>query len=158
FDEIAGAKATRLVPYYEWDFGIRPFTEAAWQEQGLTWSEFMRTAVGLADELAGEIEPRYIRDHRGVIDYAIVRGDDPFLTSVVLSARFRELFEETLGDRLHVIVVGRQLIYVFPAIGGRLEEYGTAMVDAYDRAKIPVSLEVLQVTEEGLRVIGRLED
>lgn len=155
--QLEGAKRTQLVPAYEWDYGVRNFRKADWEKQDWEWNSFLSRARKVAEEIAKRIEPRMIRDQRGVIDYALVHDDDPFLSSVLLSDTFLNSFRDSLGDQLHVIVVDRHLLYVFPATGGKIEQYGPSIVERFQTTDLPVSLEVFLVDKNGFRVIGELE-
>jgi len=154
---VEGARRTQLVAYYEWDFGVRPFTTATWQERALDWENLLPAARAVADKIAERIEPELVRDARGVILYAVVADKDPFLTCVLISPKLIEKFRDTLGDRIHVVPLDRNRLYFFPATGGRLAEYGPALVDEFRRAKLPVSLEIFLLDENGYEVIGELE-
>jgi hypothetical protein len=154
---IDGARRTQLVAFYEWDFGVRPFTAATWQERALDWKKLFPAARAVADRIIERLEPELVRDARGVILYAVVADKDPFLTSVLISPKLLEKFRETLGDRVHVVLLERNRLYFFPATGGRLADYGPALVDEFRRAKLPVSLEIFLLDENGYEVIGELE-
>jgi len=154
---IEGARKTQLTAYYEWDFGVRPFTAATWRERALDWEKLLPAALAGADKLVDRLEPELVRDSRGIILYAILKDKDPFLTSVMLSPKLLEKFRETLGDRLHVVLVDRHRLYLFPATGGRLADYGPALVTEFRRAKLPVSLEIFLLDEDGFEVIGEVE-
>ena len=154
---IEGARRTQLVACYEWDFGVRAFTEAPWQARGLDWENLLPAARAVADRSAERVEPELVRDPRGVILYAILADEDPFLSSVILSPKLLESFRETLGDRIHVVLVDRHRLYLFPATGGHLADYGPALVEEFRRAKMPVSLEIFLLDENGYEVIGELE-
>jgi len=154
---IEGARKTQLTAYYEWDFGVRPFTTATWRERVFGWEKLLPAALAVADKLVERLESELVRDSRGIILYAILKDKDPFLTSVMLSPKLLEKFRETLGDRLHVVLVDRHRLYLFPATGGRLADYGPALVDEFRRAKLPVSLEIFLLDENGFEVIGEVE-
>jgi len=150
------ARLTLLVPFYEWDYGVRPFTKEKWEAEGLTWERIVQIATGVADEVVDAMEVEYIRDGRLVIECAIARSRDPFLTSAVLSPKFPAYFRETLGERLQVVILDRYELYVFPAAGSALADYGPALVEQFAETNFPVSLEVFLVDSEGARVIGEI--
>jgi len=152
-----GAKKTQYVASYEWDYGVRSFSEKLWTERGFDWDKFMPVAMKLADSLAESIEPQLVRDHRDVVEYALFSHEDPFLSSMVLSPIFYEKLKGTLGDELRVLIIDRHRIYVFPATGGTLEEYGEALVGDFIDTNLPVSLEVFSLNANGLEVMGELE-
>ncbi len=154
---IRGARHTQLVACYEWDFGVRSFTRELWESRALDWDTLLPAARAVADRIVARIEPELVRDARGVILYAILADEDPFLSSVLLSPKLLESFRETLGDRIHIVLVDRHRLYLFPATGGRLIDYGPALVEEFRRARMPVSLEVFLLDEQGYQVIGELE-
>lgn len=153
---VEGAKTTRMAAHHEWDFGVRPFTKRTWEERGLDWEGFLPVARKVADAVAAKLEPKLVRDHRGIVLYAIVADEDPFLTSAILSPKLRERFQETLGDHIHALLLERNRIYLFPATGGTLAEFGPALVAEFGQARFPVSLEIFLLDRDGFRVVGEL--
>jgi hypothetical protein len=61
-----------------------------------------------------------------------------------------------LGDRIHALVVDRNLVYLFPAAGNPIQGYGASLVEDFLAADLPVSLEVFQIDKTGFRAIGEL--
>ena len=155
--KLEGAKKTKLVAAYLYPLGLRTYRKSEWQEDRLTWEKFNAQSAETADQLAENLEPRYSRDSRRVIEYAVVRGGSPLFTSVVTSPKFLKKFETTIGKKLHVVIVDRHVIYVFPASGGKLGEYAPAMRRIYKQTPLPVSLEIVEVSSQGYRVIGEIE-
>ncbi len=154
---LEGAERTRMAAQYEWDYGVRPFTKKTWEERGLDWPRFLEGARAIADGIVERIEPKLVRDHRGVVLYAVLADEDPFLTSVLLSSKLHGRFRETLGDRIHVVLLERNRIYLFPATGGTLAEFGPALVEEYRRSGFPVSLEIFLLDREGFQIAGEIE-
>ena len=155
--ELKGAKSTQMVASYEWDYGIRPFSNELWAERGLSWEILERQTEQIADKLLEEVTPKIVRDDRGVVEYIILRSEDPFLTSVILSDKLIPAFEEMLGDRIHAVLPDRHRVYLFPATGGTLKEYGPSLVNEFLDAELPVSLEVFLIEKAGVEAIGELE-
>lgn len=151
-----GAENTLMVPFYEWDYGIRPYPEKEWEAEELSWDRILEVSKSLGDGIVERVEPEIIRDTRGVAVYAIFASKDPFLTSAVFSEKFREKFAETMGKSLYLLMIDRHVIYVFPAVGGALEEFGPGLVNEFRTTELPVSLEVFFLNDDGLRVIGEL--
>ncbi|MDF1826335.1 MAG: hypothetical protein P1U68_16940 [Verrucomicrobiales bacterium] len=152
----SGAEKTLMVPFYQWDYGIRPFSKEQWDEQELEWEELVARSSKLGDLLMEKVEAREVRDERGVVRYAFLAAMEPFLSTVVFSDKFREKFKDTLGDSLLIVFIDRQLLYAFPAVGGSLEEYGPSLVDEFRVTPLPVSLEVFLLNDSGMKVIGEL--
>lgn len=155
--KIEGARKTQLAAAYTWKYGVRLFTDESWQEIGLEWENFAIRAGVKADRLASEIEPGFVRDHRGVIQYAVVSDEDPFLSSAITSPKFVDPFIDTLGEKLHVIVLDRHVLYVFPAAGSSLADFGPSLVRLFKNTPLPVSLEIFEVTKNSCRVVGEIE-
>ncbi|MEM9282189.1 MAG: hypothetical protein AAGA96_10200 [Verrucomicrobiota bacterium] len=155
--KIEGAKRTQLVPYYEWDYGIRAFTEDYWTENQFTWERISDLSKRNAETILDNVEPTIIRDSRGVAEYLIIEDEDPFLTCILLSDTLIDHFNEWLGAQIYAVCIDRHLIYLFPAAGSTIEDYGPALVDEFMRASLPVSLEVLLIDESGVRVFAELQ-
>lgn len=153
---VKGGKKTVLAPAYEWEYGVRLFTASKWREKGYDWNAYLQSASREADRLVDELEPMIRRDSRGVIDYAEITSDDPFLSSILLSKRFLPKLKGELGSRLHAVVLDRYKIFVFPADGGKLEAYGTALAEAFRSTDRPVTLEVFLIDEKGVSIIGQI--
>lgn len=158
FTRVEGAKKTLMVPVQEWDYGVRLFSAKEWKKQAFDNAEYRRNAEVVADAVMATVNPELIRDSRGVVLYALLRGEDPFLSSILLSSKFLPLFKQSLGDSVRVVLIDRQLIYVFPSSGGKLDEFGAALAEQYQQAKQPVSLEIFEVTDKGFKVIGSIGD
>ncbi|NOX99440.1 MAG: hypothetical protein GXP30_06885, partial [Verrucomicrobia bacterium] len=148
---------TVMVAVHEWDYGVRLFTAKEWRERGYDNTKFRSQSEAVADAVMAKVKPELKRDSRGVILYAVIRGEDPFLSSILLSSKFLPKFKKTLGESLLVVILDRQLIYVFPELGGTLGEFGVALAGQYRETKQPVSLEILKVDAKGLQVIGNIE-
>ncbi len=155
--DLPGARTTRMAAFYEWDYGVRPFTKKTWEEKGWTWEKFYPVAKKLADEIAETVEPQIVRDHRNVALYAIIAGEDPFLTSTILSSKLYDKVREILGDHLLAVLIERNRFYLFPATGGTLEDFGPSIVGEYLRSRLPVSLEILRMDGRNLSVVGILD-
>ncbi len=151
------AELTQMVPYYEWDYGVRAFDEAYWTDNRFTWERILAISKRVGDDLMEVVEPMAVRDDRGVIKYAYIKDKDPFLTSIIFSKKLVDKFRESLGDSLHVMFIDRHLVYIFPANGMPITDYGPALVAEFKEARLPVSLEVFLVDDYGFRVIGELE-
>jgi len=157
YTAIPGAKKTVLAAAHEWQYGLRLFTDTEWRERAYDLETFYEEAEKTADAVAEAIEPQLMRDSREVVEYALIESDDVFLSSALTSKRFLPRFEESMGRELRVIVVDRHILYVFPAVGGKLEAYAPAIADIYRTTRFPGSLEIFQVTEKGYKVLGSID-
>lgn len=155
FFPIKGGEKTVLAAAYEWSYGTQNYSKEKWAE--VDPGEFAADSIALADSLLETIEPRYVKDSRGVIEYAILNDDDPFISSVLISKKFIDRFEETLGDKINAIVMDRKVVYLFPATGTTLGSFADALSDQYADTPEPVSLEIFAITREGYEIIGSIE-
>jgi hypothetical protein len=157
YTAIPGAKKTVLAAARKSEYGMRAFSDVEWRDKAYDLREFYAEAERTADAVVDAMEPEFLRDSRGVIEYALVKSEDAFLSTALTSKRFLPRFEREFGEELRVVVVDRQILYVFPAIGGKLEAYGPAIAEIYRTTRFPVSLEVFQVNAKGYRVVGTLD-
>ena len=94
-----------------------------------------------------------------VIDRILITGEDPILTSLVLSPAFYRRFEPLLGEGFHVSVPHRNTIALYPRLAGRIPppEAG-ALFQSHLTASHPVSPEVFRATLGGLQADGILSE
>ncbi len=151
-----GASKTILVPFYEWDYGVRSFTQKIWEERNMSWETFDKIAKALADKLAESVELDVVRNDNDVVEYILIENKDPFLSGILTSGKLLPRVSDMLGDRIHALVVDRNLVYLFPAAGNPIQGYGASLVEDFLAADLPVSLEVFQIDKTGFRAIGEL--
>ncbi|MDF1860116.1 MAG: hypothetical protein P1U87_07875 [Verrucomicrobiales bacterium] len=151
-----GAKITILVPYYEWDYGVRAFTKEAWDERSMTQERFAKAAATVADQLAESVKLDVVRDKNEVVEYILIEDKSPFVTSILTSDKLLPRVKDLLGDKILVVMIDRNLLFLFPSVGGNLKRYGPSLVADFNAAKLPISLEVFVLDEEGFRAIGVL--
>ncbi len=156
---IAGAKRTCMVPGVLVDpTHADPMTRPQFEQMGADWGGFMEVALSNATEVLEQTPIHYQRGRGDVVQYAWLESKDPRLASVVLLPGFAGRFEEMLGPKLHVVIPHRNLVYVFPALGGDLRANGPKFVRLYGDATWPVSLEVFEVAKgSDLRVVGTFD-
>jgi len=72
----------------------------------------------------------------------------------VLAPKFLEMFKDTLGEKVLLVVPNRFTAYVFPALASNYEEYWPMVFEAYRQTAWPVSVEVFEVSVDGFRAAG----
>jgi hypothetical protein len=154
---IPGAKTTMLSAAYTDGFDLVLWKRSEFEAFGVGWEEYAKRAAGNADTFLRTLEPEFTRDSEKVIVFATLSSDRPLVASTVLAPGFRAMFEKTLGAEFLVVIPNRYLLYAFPKIASRYREYWPMVIDAYDATPYPVSLELFEVTREGLRGIGAYE-
>jgi hypothetical protein len=152
---IKGARATALVPGRETRLGgVRYYTEAEFGALGLSWAGFARKAEASATRVLATLTPEVTKDSQGFVRSAVIRGKSHLTAGVVLSPRFYEMFRDTMGDDLVLLIPDRFTVYVFPRPMGEYKALGPKMLEAYAAAVYPVSYEVLLLNKDGLSALG----
>lgn len=101
-----------------------------------------------------DIEPIYIRDDNQVIQYAILRSDNPFTASTVLAPGFADRFARTLGPELLLAIPNRNLVYVFPKQSEIHRMFADQIFAEYQSSSHPVSRELFELRKGKLIAIG----
>jgi hypothetical protein len=68
------------------------------------------------------------------------------------------MFQETIGDSVLLVVPNRYRAFIFPRLASRYEEYTPMVFEAYRATAYPVSVEVFEVSADGMRAIGVYEE
>ena len=100
------------------------------------------------------IKPNYHRDRKQVIQFAELTSDRPIVCSAVLAPKFLDLFRDTLGDKVMLVVPNRFTAYVFPVLASNYQDYYPMVLDAFDSSTWPVSVEVFELSDKGMRTVG----
>lgn len=79
----------------------------------------------------------------------------PFKASLILAPNVRKTVEPVLGWPVLAVAPGRNFLYLWNARHGELtNRLGGAVVDEFKALPYPLSTEVFELTDHGLRVIG----
>jgi hypothetical protein len=120
--------------------------------------EIMAQADANMDQLAGETTLE-VDEIDGVKLGMLSTEETPFKGSLILSPRFREIVEPMLGWPVLAVVPVRDFVYVLARQNieflGRL---GGVALREYQESGHPVTLEVLEVSDQGLKAIGTFAD
>jgi hypothetical protein len=154
---ISGAKSTVLVPGYLGDDGDPHYlSKKDWNAQSLTWDTFRTRAAQNATEkkVAGQL----IRDHNKVVQYATISSEDPLTATMVLSPDFLKRFKDIFGATILVAIPNRFTVFVFPSATADYKNYTQLILEAYHQSAYPVSLELFEISQDGIKAIGTFED
>jgi hypothetical protein len=153
---ISGAKHTLFVPGYIGEDGEPEyFSKKDWNALGLTWDSFRQRAGQNATEKKFRAE--LVRDTHKVVQYAAINSDDPLTATMVLSPDFLKKFKDIFGPTILVAIPNRFTVYVFPALASEYQSYAPVVIQDYQQSTYPVSLEVFEISDAGMRVIGAFE-
>jgi hypothetical protein len=152
--EIPGAERTVVAPIVT-DGGDYLFpSKKIWDQFHLTREEIERRAAANAAADLSTLRPRYERNSKKVIEYAELTSDRPIVASAVLAPNFLDLFRDTLGDKVLVVVPNRFTAYVFPALASDYADYYSMVYETYHQTAWPISLELFQVSKQGWQAMG----
>ncbi|MEP6671395.1 MAG: hypothetical protein ABJF10_19690 [Chthoniobacter sp.] len=152
--EIPGAQRTVLAPVVVDGVDYLFPSRAIWDRFQVDRAEIeRRAALASAADLA-TLKPRYERNNKQVIQYAELTSDRPIVASAVLAPKFLEMFRDTLGDKVLLVVPSRFTAYVFPALASNYQDYYPMVNEAIHATAWPISIEVFEVSLEGLRTVG----
>lgn len=131
--------------------------EYATTRGAMRWARDHAAKHGEAWLAAADVEIR--RGKGRVIDRILITGENPLLSSLVVSPAFYRHFEPLLGAGFHVIVPHRNAIALYPRLAGRIPppEAG-ALLRSHLIASHPVSREVFRATPGGLEADGILAE
>ncbi len=155
---IPGSAQTVLLPA-RWteDGDILPLTpQEAVVRTDLDAAELRQQAAQFAADLLDKIEPILVRDENQVIHFAVLESESPPAAACVVAPGFRGKFLETIGPDPLIIIPTRSLVYVFPRAAVPATDLDERIFIDYQTSNYPVSREILDPAQDGLRAIGTL--
>jgi len=156
---LPDAKYTVIVPAKEDSvLGLTHYTKEEFAAAGLDWDQFMAKATAAATRLLVSIKPVVAKDAAGQIAYVKLQSERPFAASVVLSPRLVPLFQGVLGDRLVALMPDRYTVYLFSRNFGQFQSFGQKIINDHAEAIYPCSIEVFEVSRDGIKCIGGFDD
>lgn len=118
-----------------------------------------RTAASRASaELWKEVKIQYLRDPDGVIIAALLEGDTQQTCSLLFDPALVEKMEDVFGPEFFVAVPTRFRMMIFPKLSSRIADFAPVVLSDFRVSPYPVSPEVFEVSREGVRVVGILDD
>lgn len=152
--EIPNAQRTVLAPArLEGDEYIFP-TRKDFEALNVDAAAIRRLAAQAAAADLATLKPRYERNRKQVIQFAELKSDQPIVASAVLAPKFLDLFQDTLGEKVLLVVPNRFTAYVFPVLASNYQDYSPMVFEAFRSTAWPVSVEVFEVSAEGVRAVG----
>ncbi len=156
--EIPGAKRAVLVPALIKDGEPVYLSQKEFKSLGVDWKTFLDAARENATQELKKLTPDYTRDKKKVIIFATLTSDSELTASTVLSPEFLKMFQDTLGDKVIVVIPNRYTVYVFPALASHYEEYTPMVAEAYHSSTYPVSMEAYELSNKGIKTIGLYQE
>jgi hypothetical protein len=155
---IPGARRTELAAGALTADGLATTPKAEFEQLGVTWSEYLAQARENAAADLPELTVEYTRNRNKVIQYATLRSERGLLPAMLLTPKFLAQFEETLGPTILLVIPNRFTAFAFPKLVSNYRDYSTSVLDAYRATSYPVSLEVFELSKEGLQAVGVYAD
>lgn len=156
---LPDAKFTVIVPAKEDSvLGLTHYNKEEFAATGLDWDQFMSKAAAAATRLLVSIKPVVAKDASGQVAYVKLQSERPFAASVVLSPRLVPLFQSVLGDRLVALMPDRYTVYLFSRNFGQFQSFGQKIINDHAEAVYPCSIEVFEISREGIKCIGGFDD
>lgn len=140
------------------DGELENLSKADFGKLGVEWKDFSARARENAAADLAILKPRFERDSRKTIIYAALESERPIVASAVLAPRFLDLWKDTLGEKVLVVVPNRFTAYVFPRIASDYQSYYPMVLRAYRATVHPVSVEVFEVSSDGWKSVGSYEE
>lgn len=154
---IPGSKKTVVAPAIVRGDLVTYLDQETMDRLGVKMESIHRIALTNASEELARLEPRYVRDRKGIVQMAIMDSERPIVAATVLSPDFIKKFESILGPDLLVAIPNRYRIYVYPALASNFGRTADAVLADYEMTPYPVSKEVFRVTPRGLETVGTFE-
>ena len=140
---IAGSSQTVVGFYDEASDGtVIPIPAASLAEHPL--AELKILALAHARALLRQVTPKISRDKHGVAIDVRIESTDPSLSSLVLIPGFTDQFADVLGKNCLVCIPNRRVIFLFPRIGGDIQEVADALRSFYHNNAWPISTELFE--------------
>jgi len=154
---IPGTKETILTPARIEGEDVTFLKKADIERLKLNLDSIRRVSAASASAELAKLKPTFVRDGKGVIQYALLASDSPATASATLAPDFADKFADTFGPDILVAIPTRYRIYVYPALASHFQDTAEQVLNDYEISGYPVSKEVFRVTPKGLEAIGKFE-
>ena len=155
---IAAAEKTELVAAIMGESEVGYLGRADFDAMKMDWSAFAAKARESGEAELKAVTTEYKRDRKKVILYAKLTSPRGLMASAILAPKFLDLFKNTLGEKVLVVIPNRSTAYVFPTLASNYQEYAPLILEAYRSAAFPVSREVFELSESGIKAVGAFDE
>lgn len=152
---LPGSRRTILYPASVASYGLTTPLRSPGRKG---WDRLVADSLERAALLLSTVDPLLVRDSKGVLEMAVLSGDNtPLLATGTLTKGFLTRFSALFGPELLVAIPARNKIYVFPKLANRIQEMSAAIRDDYLISPMPVSTELFELSKKGLKAVGTLD-
>jgi hypothetical protein len=155
---IPSAQRTEMAAGRFTDGELQLLTKEEFAALGSEWDKFAARARQNASTDLASLKPRFERNSRKTIVYAALESEKPIVASAVLAPGFLDLWKDTIGEKVLVVVPSRFAAFVFPPIASDYQSYYPMVLRAYRDSTHPVSVEVFEVSKSGWKCVGAYQD
>lgn len=123
-----------------------------------TWQVSRDTVAAIAEENIAQIvsDTKLECAEIGNVSLGMLNTEEtPFKASLILSPEFRNLVSDSHGWPVYAVVPTRDFVYVIAkADSAILNRMGAVVQREYNSSGYPITLEVLEVSDDGIKAIG----
>ncbi len=155
---IASAEKTELVAAIMGESEVSYLRRAEFDAMKLDWPAFAEKTRASAEAELKAMTTAYTRDKKKVILYAKLHSPHALIASAILAPKFLDLFKNTLGEKVLIVIPNRSTAYIFPTLASSYREYSPMVFEAYRATAFPVSTELFELSTAGLKTVGAFEE
>lgn len=124
---------------------------------GTSLTEARKAALPRIEKRLEGLKPRRVLGPDGKSStHCIYHSKDPLTATILLTPKLWKRHNEEYGESMLALVPDRYTVVIVRADPEILEARAGLVLGIFEKSIYPISLEVLQIREEGLRVIGNL--
>jgi hypothetical protein len=136
---------------------IRWLTPADLQEWGIGMPEAKRAAAAGMSALLDQTQLKVMPMQSHSLGY--METGSPLKASLIFSPSFKAKVTPTLGWPVYAVVPARDFTYLIPKRDAELIEHiGSVVVEEYRKSGYPITTEVLEISDAGIKAIGKFPD
>lgn len=124
---------------------------------GTTLADARKAALPRIEKRLLNLKPRRVLGPDGKTStHCIYHSKDPLTATIVLTPKLWERHKDEYGESLLALIPDRYTVVIVRADAEILEARANLVLGIFEKSIYPISLEVLQIREDGIRVIGNL--
>lgn len=152
--KVPGSERAMFAAAFASGMGVELFSKKNFEALDVNWADFRERATENASVFLRSLRPEIHRDSDGIVKYVALRSERPLVAACVITPAFQQMFSDILGPEFLAIIPNRFLVYAFPKLASDFEDYAPMIFRAYKATPYPVSLEVFEVGDAGIKAIG----
>lgn len=155
---IAAAEKTEFVAAIMGESEVTYLSRTDFDAMKIDWPAFTKKARESSEAELKSLTTEYTRDRKKIILYAKIHSPHALIASAILAPKFLDLFKNTLGEKVLIVIPNRTTAYIFPALASNYQDYAPMIFEAYRATSFPVSREVFELSPDGLKAVGAFEE